>query len=89
MFLENYYLYIMDWRDHIISDKEILVGKPTIKGTRISVEHIVGLLAQGWTEADVLSNYPRLTKESLQAVFSYIQDCMQDGLLLTPTRRSA
>ncbi len=60
----------MNWRDYIISDKEILLGKPTVKGTRISVEHIIGLLAQGWSEAQVLENYPRLTKESLQAVYT-------------------
>ena len=79
----------MNWRDYIISDKEVLLGKPTIKGTRISVEHIIGLLAQGWTEADILENYPRLAKESLQAVFMYIQDCINDGLLFTPSRKTA
>ncbi len=61
----------MNWRDYIISDKEILLGKPTIKGTRLSVEHIIGLLAQGWSEVQILENYPRLTKESLQAVFVF------------------
>lgn len=35
----------MNWKDHIISDKDILIGKPTIIGTRISVAHIVNLLA--------------------------------------------
>ena len=79
----------MNWQEYIVSDKEVLLGKPTIKGTRISVEHIVGLLAQGWTENEVLENFPRLTKESLQAVFSYIQDCIHDGLLFTPTRKTA
>lgn len=79
----------MNWKDHIISDKEILLGKPTIKGTRLSVEHIVGLLAQGWDEAQILENYPRLTKESLQAVFTYIQECMHDGLLFSPIKKSA
>jgi uncharacterized protein (DUF433 family) len=79
----------MNWQEYIVSDKEVLLGKPTIKGTRISVEHIVGLLAQGWTENEVLENFPRLTKESLQAVFSYIQDCINDGLLFTPTRKTA
>jgi uncharacterized protein (DUF433 family) len=79
----------MKWQDYIISDNEVLVGKPTIKGTRISIELIVGLLAQGWTENQVLENYPRLTKESLQAVFSYIQECIHDGLLFTPTRKTA
>ena len=79
----------MNWQNYIVSDKDVLLGKPTIKGTRISVEHIVGLLAQGWTENEILENFPRLTKESLQAVFAYIQDCINDGLLFTPTRRTA
>ena len=64
----------MDWKDYIISDKKVLLGKPIIKGTRISVEHVVGLLAQGWSEAQILENYPRLTKESMQAVFTHIQE---------------
>ncbi|MFN3342512.1 MAG: DUF433 domain-containing protein [Flavobacteriales bacterium] len=79
----------MDWKAHIVSDKDVLLGKPTIKGTRISVEHIISLLAQGWNEKDILENYPRLTKESLQAVFVYIQDCMNDGLLFPPNKKSA
>ena len=79
----------MNWKDYIVSDKEILLGKPTINGTRISVEHIVSLLAQGWSEAQILENYPRLTKESLQAVFTYIQECIHDGLLFSPIKKSA
>lgn len=79
----------MNWQNYIVSDKEVLLGKPTIKGTRISVEHIVGLLAQGWTENEILENFPRLTKESLQALFAYIQDCINDGLLFTPTKKTA
>jgi len=79
----------MNWREYIVSDKEVLLGKPTIKGTRLSVEHIVGLLAQGWSEVQILESYPRLTKESLRAVFSYLQDCIQDGLLFPPIKLSA
>lgn len=51
----------MEWREHVISDNKVLLGKPTVKGTRISVEHIIGLIAQGWTEQQILENYPRLT----------------------------
>lgn len=79
----------MNWEDYIISDKEILLGKPCIKGTRIAVEHIVGLLAQGWNETQILENYPRLTKNSFQAVFSYIQECINDGLLFSPIKNTA
>lgn len=79
----------MSWRDHIVSDKDVLLGKPTVKGTRLSVEHIIGLLAQGWSEQQILESYPRLTKESIKAVFAYIQDCIQDGLLFPPIKQSA
>ena len=78
-----------NWRNYIASDKNVLLGKPTIKGTRLSVEHIIGLMAQGWTEKQLLENYPRLSAESLHAVFSYIQDCMKDGMLFTPPRKTA
>ena len=70
----------MEWREHVISDSRVLLGKPTVKGTRISVEHIIGLLAQGWTEQQILENYPRLTNKALQAVFSYIQECLKESL---------
>ena len=79
----------MNWQDYIVSDQEVLLGKPTIKGTRISVEHIIGLLAQGWTEMEILENYPRLNQESMQAVFIYVRDCMNDGLLFSPSKKTA
>jgi uncharacterized protein (DUF433 family) len=78
----------MNWQDHIVSDKEVLLGKPVVKGTRISVDHIISLLAQGWTEDKILENYPRLTTESMKAIFSYIYDCMKDNLLF-PTRMAS
>lgn len=79
---------MLDWRDHIHSDKAILLGKPVIKGTRLSVEFIIERLASGWTEEQVLENYPRLTKESLQAVFAYVYDSMKDGLLFPADMRA-
>ncbi len=62
----------MNWQEYIVQDESVLVGKPTLKGTRISVEFLVGLLAQGWTEQQILDNYPRLRKEHLTAIFSYV-----------------
>ena len=64
----------MNWKDHISVDRDVLVGKPVIKGTRISLEFIIERLAQGWTESDLLGSYPRLTPLDLQAVFCYIGD---------------
>jgi uncharacterized protein (DUF433 family) len=66
----------MGWRDRIMIDPEVLVGKPVIKGTRLAVEFIVGLLAQGWSEADILQNYPGLTREDILASLSYASDAL-------------
>jgi uncharacterized protein (DUF433 family) len=60
----------MNWQDYIYTNPEILNGKPIIKGTRLSVEFLLGRLADGWTEQMILENYPWLTKESLQVVHS-------------------
>ena len=64
----------MNWSDRIIVDPEILVGKPVVKGTRLAVEFIVGLLADGWTEADILSSYPNLTRDDVLACLAYAKD---------------
>jgi uncharacterized protein (DUF433 family) len=54
-----------------VIDPEILVGKPVVKGTRLAVEFIIDLLAQGWTRAEILRNYPGLTQEDIQACLAY------------------
>jgi uncharacterized protein (DUF433 family) len=72
----------MDWRNHIHSDPEVLVGKPVIKGTRLAVEFILGLYEAGWNEQQILENYPRLKSDDLRAIFAYIQDCIKDELIL-------
>lgn len=61
----------MDWQDRIVIDPGILVGKPVVKGTRLAVEFIIDLLAQGWTEAEILRNYPGLTREDVRACLLY------------------
>jgi uncharacterized protein (DUF433 family) len=71
----------MDWKKYIHSDPEILMGKPVVKGTRLAVDFLVGLFAAGWTEQQVLENYPTLTSESLRAVFAYVAECMRDESL--------
>ena len=71
----------MDWRGKIISDKNVLAGKPTVRGTRLSVEFLLGLFANGWQEEDVLKNYPTLKKEDILAVFAFAQDGLKEGLI--------
>ena len=61
----------MNWQGRIIVDPRILVGKPVIKGTRLAVELIVDLLAQGWEEKEILRNYPSLIHEDITACLKY------------------
>jgi len=70
----------MNWQDYIVSDNGILNGKPTIKGTRVSIELLLELLSMGWTEKQILESYPTLPQESLKAVFSYLKTCIQQEL---------
>ena len=60
-----------DWRDRIETNPKILVGKPIIKGTRMGVDFILELLAQGWTYEKILKNYPQLKREDISAALEY------------------
>lgn len=73
----------MKWTDYITSNPGILLGKPTIKGTRISVQFVLDLYAGGWTDEMILENYPHLKKEQLRAVFAYARDCMEQERYFT------
>lgn len=64
----------MNWENRITLDPAVLVGKPVIKGTRLAVEFIVGLKAQGWSDAEILRNYPGVTQDDLLACFAYATD---------------
>ena len=68
---ERYTSLAMDWRERVIVDPLVLVGKPIVKGTRLSVQFIVDLLAQGWSEQDVLANYPGLGLDDIRACLAY------------------
>ncbi len=67
----------MNWQDRIIVDASVLVGKPIIKGTRISVEFVVDLLGRGWTVDQVLQEYDHLTTEDIQACLAYASDVLK------------
>ncbi len=70
----------MNWQDYIVSDMQVLLGKPAIKGTRISVELILELFSNGWTEKQIIESYPSVSAESLRAVFAYLKECIQQEL---------
>jgi uncharacterized protein (DUF433 family) len=63
-------------RSRITRDPEILIGKPVISGTRLSAEFVIGLMAEGWSEADILANYPGITHEDLMACLAYARDAL-------------
>ena len=67
----------MKWSERIVLDTEILAGKPVIRGTRIAVEFVVGLLAQGWTDADITRNYPGVSRADIQACLAYAQQILE------------
>jgi len=60
-----------DYEDRITVDPKVLVGKPVIRGTRLAVEFIVELLANGWTERQIIENYPGITHEDISACLHY------------------
>ena len=58
----------------ITIDPQVLAGKPIVQGTRLSVEFVIGLLADGWTEAEIIENYPGITHEGVIACLAYARD---------------
>jgi uncharacterized protein (DUF433 family) len=61
----------MNALDRIVTDPAVLVGKPVVRGTRLSVDFLLGLMAQGWSEAEILRNYPGLTRDDVLACLAY------------------
>ena len=76
----------MDWKDRIIVDPKVLVGKPVIRGTRVAVEFVVDLLGRGWTTEEILREYDHLTPEDIQACLAYAGEVLRsERVYLLPT----
>ena len=67
----------MAWQTRIVVDPAILTGKPVVRGTRLAVEFIVDLLAQGWPEEEILKNYPGLSRDDIHACLKYASAVLQ------------
>ena len=67
----------MDWRERIIVDPNILVGKPVIKGTRIPVELIIDLLARGYSKEQIMQQYDHITEEDILACLAYAGEILR------------
>ena len=55
---------------------DVLAGKPVIRGTRLSVEFVIGLMVDGWSEGDILENYPGVTHDDIIACLAYARDTL-------------
>ncbi len=78
----------MDWNVHIAVDPDILVGKPIVKGTRISVELLLDRFADGWSYDDILEAYPHLTRVQVQAAVSFAAELFKEERFFAISRAS-
>ena len=76
----------MDWKEHIVVNPEILVGKPIIKGTRISVEFLLDCFASGWSYDDILESYPHLCREQVQAAVAFAAELFKEERIAAITK---
>ena len=66
----------------IVANPGILGGKPVVEGTRLSVEHILGLLASGMSNQEIIADYPELSEESIRAVLAYAARALQNEIVI-------
>lgn len=67
----------MNWEERVEINPSVLMGKPVIKGTRLAVEFIVELLANGWSQQQLIDNYPGITVNDIQACLYYAADTLK------------
>jgi uncharacterized protein (DUF433 family) len=79
----------MTWQDYIGTDPDVLAGKPVIVGTRLAVDFLLGLLANGWTQEQLLANYPQLSQDALRGLFAYAAEVTRDEGLHQMSRGAA
>jgi len=66
----------------IVANPGILGGKPIVEGTRLSVEHILGLLASGMSNQEIIADYPELSEESIRAVLAYAAKALRNEIVI-------
>lgn len=64
----------MNWQDHIEQRPGVMLGKPVVKGTRLTVEHILERLGDGWSQDQLLEAYPQLQPAHVRAAQAYAAD---------------
>ena len=72
----------MDLSVYLERDSDTLAGATRVRGTRLSVDFILGLLEQGWSEQQIRSEYPQITQDALQAVFAFARKSLETERLV-------
>jgi uncharacterized protein (DUF433 family) len=75
----------MDYRERIVSDPKVMLGKPVIKGTRITVEIILKKMAEGASKKEIIGMYPHLSDEDIMAVFNYASEVIGNEDVIDPS----
>ena len=78
----------MSWHEYVQSDPSVLAGKPVIRDTRLSVEFLLRLPSEGWTEQQILENYPQVSHDAPRALFSFTAECARDEIVRPVGRRA-
>jgi len=71
------------WKGRIVTNPEILSGKPIVAGTRISVELILDHLAANWSMTEIIENYPSITPEDILAALAFTADVIRTKSFIT------
>lgn len=79
----------MDWKSRIVAEPEVMLGKPCIRGTRISVEWILERLSGGWDVPTLIEAYPHLGTEDIQAALAFAAELMRDERYIAASKAVA
>ena len=79
----------MNWQDYIHTDNAVMEGKPVFMGTRLTIEYVLQLQSEGWSEQRLLDELPSLTARHLQALHAFTYENLKDGLLIYPFRKAS
>ncbi|MDB4305961.1 DUF433 domain-containing protein [bacterium] len=68
---------MVKWRERIEVNPEVMTGKAVIKGSRLTVDHVIELLAEGWTTEQITEEYPGITAEDVAACLAYASEIIK------------
>ena len=68
---------MVEWRERIEVNPEVMTGEPVIKGTRLTGDHVVELLAEGWTTSQIIEEYPGVSAEDISACLAYASELIK------------